>query len=75
MSESTVTVFLTGPISPTPTPADFFVCTCGHPIKSHGDRAVAACVPEEIHHFASIGGDGGLMPVSQRCYCAGWRRA
>lgn len=66
-------VLLTGPITPIPTPRDFAVCGCGHPARNHGDRAVAACVPDEIRHYASIGGDGKLMPIPQHCFCTGWR--
>lgn len=46
-------------------------CACGHPVENHGDRAVAACVPdgsgpEEWDYWSD-------MMLPPRCYCAGWR--
>lgn len=44
---------------------------CGHPRRNHGDRAVAACVPNpRWMPTPTVIGYGG---ASDRCPCTGWR--
>ena len=45
------------------------LCVCGHPMRFHGDRAVAPCDGGWAENWGSRSGPAGPL-----CRCVGWER-